>query len=75
MPLSMTEKSAITREMRRRYRRASKTQKAAMLDEQHDEWQVGRRYMPVESIEKAMQPVLTVEDGLDQEVVPALMAG
>lgn len=29
----MAEKKAITREMRRRYRRASKTQKAAMLDE------------------------------------------
>jgi hypothetical protein len=33
MPLSMTEKKAITREMRRRYHRASKTAKAAMLDE------------------------------------------
>jgi len=33
MPLSMAEKKAITREMHRRYRRASKTNKAAMLDE------------------------------------------
>jgi hypothetical protein len=33
MPLSMTEKSAITREMRRRYKKASKTDKVRMLDE------------------------------------------
>ena len=31
--------------------------------------------MSIESIEKTMQPVLVVTDGLDQEVVPALMAG
>ncbi len=47
----------------------------SVLSEQHDEWQVGRRSMPVEPIETAMQPILTIEDGLDQEVVPALMAG
>jgi hypothetical protein len=33
MPLSMAEKKAITREMRRRYKKASKTGKATMLDE------------------------------------------
>jgi len=33
MPLNMAEKKAITREMRRRYRRAPKSEKAAMLDE------------------------------------------
>lgn len=33
MPLTMAEKKAITREMHRRYRKASKTQKAKMLDE------------------------------------------
>ena len=47
----------------------------SVLSEQHDEWQAGRRYMLVEPIEKTMQPVLTVEDGLDGEVMPALMAG
>jgi hypothetical protein len=31
--------------------------------------------MSAESLDKAMQPILTIEDGLDQEVVPALMAG
>jgi transposase-like protein len=47
----------------------------SVLSEQHDEWQVSRRYMSIESIEKTMQPMLVVRDGLDQEVAPALMAG
>ena len=45
----------------------------AVLAEQHDEWQVARRYMSAESLAKAMEPP-TITAELDEEVVPLLMA-
>lgn len=45
----------------------------AVLAEQHDEWQVTRRYMSQESLEKAMQPPVTTAE-LEEEVAPLLMA-
>jgi putative transposase len=47
----------------------------AVLSEQHDEWQVARRYMSAESIATAMRPVLTLEPGGLEEVTPELIAG
>jgi putative transposase len=45
----------------------------AVLAEQHDEWQVARRYMSAESLAKAMEPAaITAET--QEEVVPLLMA-
>lgn len=46
----------------------------SVLSEQDDGWQVSRRYTSVESIEKAMRPVLTVQDGPGRVEAPALMA-
>jgi putative transposase len=45
----------------------------AVLAEQHDEWQVARRYMSAESLEKAMEPA-AVDAEINEEVVPLLMA-
>jgi len=45
----------------------------AVLAEQHDEWQVARRYMSGESHARAMEPAaITAET--QEEVVPLLMA-
>jgi putative transposase len=45
----------------------------AVLAEQHDEWQVARRYMSAESLAKAMEPP-TITAQTPEEVVPLLMA-
>ena len=46
----------------------------AVLAEQHDEWQVARRYMSAETIAVALRPVLEILE-TKEEVTPVLMAG
>jgi transposase-like protein len=45
----------------------------SVLAEQHDEWQVARRYMSAESLAKAMEPAAIAAE-TEEEVVPLLMA-
>ena len=45
----------------------------SVLAEQHDEWQVARRYMSQESLAKAMEPP-AIHAELEEGVVPLLMA-
>jgi transposase-like protein len=45
----------------------------AVLAEQHDEWQVARRYMSAESLAKALEPA-AIPAETEEEVVPLLMA-
>ena len=46
----------------------------AVFAEQHDEWQIGRRYMNQSTIREALITIIDTDDDTDQEDQPELHA-